>query len=148
MSKVTSLYHIVFCTKYRKMTLPQEHLKDVYTFIWSLVKGQNSRLLRIGGISNHIHMLVDLNPSVALSNFMREIKSRSSGWLRSDDRFPLFEAWAREYYASSVGTDAKDAIINYINSQQHHHRVAEFGEELGRLYMADGLTYDPRDMNE
>ena len=148
MSKVTSLHHIVFCTKHRKMSLPREHLRDVFSLIWTLVKGQHSLLLRIGGISNHIHMLVDLNPSVALSQFVREIKARSSGWLRSDGRFPQFESWAREYFAASVGIDARDAIINYINAQETHHRVTGFDEELRNLHLAIGMTYHPKDMDE
>ncbi len=79
MSKVSALYHIVFCTKYREMTLTDSYLEDVYRFIWSEVKKQKCTLLRIGGIANHVHMLVELNPTTALASFMRAIKSDSSG---------------------------------------------------------------------
>ncbi len=74
MSKVKALYHIVFCTKRRQMTISETHSEDVYRFIWNIIKESRSKLLRIGGIQNHIHLLIDLNPSIALSSLMRDIK--------------------------------------------------------------------------
>lgn len=73
MSKVKALYHIVFCTKRREMTIPLEHIDELYRFIWYEIKDQNCRLIRIGGIQNHLHLLIDLHPSMALSNLMRII---------------------------------------------------------------------------
>lgn len=139
MSKVIGLYHIVFCTKNRRMTISNDHREHVYRFIWDIVKSQKSTLLRISGIPNHIHMLVDLNPSVALSTLMREVKAKSSGWMQRDARFPSFDGWAHEYYGASISYTHKDAVIEYIKSQQIHHGVEQFDDEIKRLVEEVGL---------
>ena len=145
MSKVLAYYHIVFCTKGRRMTLPLDQCEHLYRFIWKDISDRRCRLLRIGGIQNHVHLLIDLHPSVALSELMKEIKRHSSSWLRADSRFPLFEGWASEYYASSIETSNKDAIINYIKNQWQHHLTTPFDSEIETLCLNANLAYDARD---
>lgn len=146
MSKVNALYHIVFCTKRRQMTLPTDNLVDLYKFIWREVKDSGSSLLRIGGIENHVHMLIDLHPGTALSDLVRDVKSNSSGWMRSDDRFSLFVAWAAEYYACSVSPEHKNRVVEYIKGQREHHCVDDFDAELVDMYSYAELPYHENDM--
>lgn len=148
MSNVAALYHIVFCTKRREMTLPLEHREDLYRYIWSQVKMHHSTLLRIGGIENHVHMLVNLHPSVALSTLMRDVKAKSSGWLTVDPRFPDFKGWAGEYYACTIAPDAKSAVIDYIKGQVAHHHGSTFEKEFEVLHRAAGIVPHPDDMVE
>lgn len=146
MSKVNAVYHIVFATKNRQMTISNEHREDLYRYIWSLLKEYNCHLYRISGIPNHIHMLINLNPTIALSTLMREIKSRSSAWLKSDERFPDFTGWGREYFATTVTYNDRNGVIEYIKSQQRHHAVTDFDEELSRLYNNNNMVMYPQDL--
>lgn len=139
MSKVIALYHIVFCTKNRKQTITNEYREDVYRFIWNIVKEYKCELKRISGTPNHIHMMIDLNPMVALSNLMRDVKAKSSGWMARDSRFKKFEGWAREYYAATLSYEHRDAVIEYIKFQQAHHNVESFDDELDKLLKPIGL---------
>lgn len=146
MSKVAAYYHIVFCTKERRMTLPLEQCEHLYRFIWKELSDNNCQLLRIGGIQNHVHILLNLHPSVALSNLVKTIKSHTSGWLKSDSRFPHFTGWAKEYYAASISANHKDAVIEYIKNQREHHIGKSFEEELLSLYKVVGFSFDERDL--
>ena len=146
MSKTVALYHIVFCTKSRQMTIPNEHKVDLYRFIWSYIHRMNCKMYRIGGISNHVHLLVNLHPSVALSTLVRDIKANSSGWMRKDDRFQLFKGWASEYFAATVSPKDMDAVVKYIREQESHHNVISENEEFERLYSQAGLVYSPLDL--
>ncbi|MDE6394085.1 MAG: IS200/IS605 family transposase [Duncaniella sp.] len=146
MSKTTALYHIVFCTKHREHTIPQNLKTDLYRFIWSEIKALNCTLIRIGGIQNHVHLLVDLNPTVSLATLIKTIKANSSGWMKKDDRFPLFIGWAAEYFASTISPDDKEALIQYINNQETHHKVHTEDDEFSALYSRAGLTYDDRQL--
>lgn len=146
MSKVLAYYHIVFCTKERCMTLPLEQCEHLYRFIWKELTDNKCRLLRIGGIQNHIHMLIELHPNISLSLLMQHIKSHTSGWLKSDGRFPDFSGWAREYYASTISAEQKSPVIEYIKNQHQHHLQISFDNELQSMYRASGLNYDDRDM--
>lgn len=140
MSKVTALYHIVFCTKRREKTIPLEMADHLYRYIWSVIKARKCILYRIGGIDNHVHMLIDLNTSVALADLMRDIKSQSSGWMNSDSRFSQFKGWAREYFAATLSYKDKDPVIQYIIDQRIHHGVTDFGTEIERLCANENMT--------
>ena len=133
MSKVYALYHIVFCTRNRANTIPINHKEDLYRFIWKKLQEHKCTLIRIGGIQNHIHMLINLSPTIALSKLMQEIKSSSSGWMKNDDRFPKFNGWAAEYYAATASPEHRHHIINYIKNQEAHHNVYSPDEEFEAL---------------
>ena len=130
MSKTTSLFHIVFSTRYRLNAIPQSLEKDVYTFVWSCIKEKSSRL----------------NPAVALSDFVRHVKAKSSGWMRTDGRFPMFKGWSEGYFACSISPDVKRNVISYINDQKTHHRVNPFDDEMKSLCHYADLEYDDQDM--
>lgn len=148
MSKVNALYHVVFCTKYRRFTIPEDFLEDVYRYIWSEIRNLNCKLLRIGGMPNHLHLLIDLHPSVCLSDFVKTIKAKSSYWMRRDGRFSSFDGWAREYFAVTLSVDARKAVISYIFSQKEHHCNVSFDDELVKLHIASDVAYDHRDMRD
>ncbi len=146
MSKVCALYHIVFCTAKREMTLSLEHLPDLYKFITSIIKENNCKLIRIGGIQNHVHILIDLNPAVSLSSLMQTVKGTSSSFLRRNPKFPWFGGWAKEYFACSVSPDRKNTVIEYIRNQQTHHLGSTFDNEILSFYKYAHLEYDSRDL--
>ncbi len=133
MRKFKALFHIVFYTKNRQMTLTSDHKEDTYRFIWRIITNLNCKLLRIGGIRNHVHMLVNLNPSVALSTLLREVKANSSAWMKGNDKFPDFVGWADGYYACSLSPEHQDSVIEYIKNQENHHRGISFDDEIKNL---------------
>ena len=146
MSNVTALYHIVFCTKGRAMVLPQEYLEDLYRFIWRRIEDAGCKLLRIGGIQNHVHILVDLHQSVSLAQLVQNIKGHSSGWMRSDIRFIAFTGWAKEYFACTVSPEHKYTVIEYIKNQKTHHNAMAFDVELTELHNRAGQQCTAYDM--
>lgn len=146
MSKVIAYYHIVFCTKNREMTIPLQLKEDLYRFIWKIITDKNCKLLRIGGIQNNIHILLDLHPNIALATLVQSIKGVSSGWLRQDGRITVFDGWAAGYFASSVSPEGKGSVIEYIKNQEEHHMDQGFDEELKGMHLASFMDYDERDM--
>ena len=148
MSRVSALYHIVFCTKHRRFTITEAFLEDVYRYIWSETRNLDCKLLRIGGIPNHLHLLIDLHPSVSLSDYVKTIKAKSSFWLRRDTRFSDFDGWAKEYFAATLSADGRNAVTEYISSQKEHHGRVSFDDELVRLHIDSGVAYDDRNMRD
>lgn len=87
MSKVRALYHIVFGTHKHVPSISDEFRKDLYMMILGIIKnykakGQSSRLIRIGGIEDHVHLLIDLHSMMALAPLVGEIKRCSSLWMK------------------------------------------------------------------
>ena len=139
MSYVTSLYHVVFSTYERRATLNPENVGQLYAMIGSEIKKMNSKALIINGVRNHLHILLSLNPEVAFSALMKNIKSNSSFWARRSGLFPAFEGWSGEYGAFSLSASHKDAVYKYIENQQTHHLTVTDDEEFERLVTKAGL---------
>ena len=138
------LYHIVFCTKDRKPTLEDSQKEDLYRYIWGVVKAKDCILYRINGMKDHIHILSDLNPELALSDYIRDIKRASSGWMKDNENFPVFDGWAAGYGAFTYAYRDKDMIMNYIRNQQGHHKKFSFEEEYRALLEEHHIAIDER----
>lgn len=144
MSYTCLLYHIVFRTKHGKNTIPEQHEKELYAYIMGIINNKKSKLYRIGGTENHIHVLVDIHPTFAVSDFMKELKEYSSKWLAENKNFPNFEGWAMGFAAFSYSLKDKQTIINYIKNQREHHKAISFEEEYRKLLMENGIEIDER----
>ena len=142
MSAVSSLFHVVINTYRRQMTIPDETSEHLYRYIWSIVKSRGCQLYRINGISNHIHMLIELSPTIALSDLVRDIKQGSSKWAKQQVYFPQFSGWGKEYGAFSCGQREKDAIVKYIINQREHHKSKSFEDEYQGIIEAYGLEWN------
>ena len=103
------------------------------------VKNQNGFLYRINGVENHVHMLCDLHPSIALADFMRDLKTSTSIWLAQLGKFPDFRGWASGYAALTYSWKDKDKIVSYIKNQQEHHKRVSYEEELRGLLKENGI---------
>ena len=141
MSYISSIYHIVIVTADRIPCINIQHRKDLYGIIAAEVKKHNSFIHIINSDYDHIHLLINLNQQVALSSMMRDIKSKSSYWMRKSGLFPLFKGWAKEYAAFSISESHREAVINYIANQQEHHKDKSLDDEYRRLVMKAGLVY-------
>jgi len=136
------LYHIIFRTKNSNNTLPLNHSETLFAYIIGIIKKKRCHLYRINGLENHIHILSDLHPSIALADYMRDIKMSSSVWLKKQKEFKLFDGWASGYASLTYSYQEKEALINYIKNQQIHHSKISFEEELRNLLESQGIHID------
>ncbi len=138
------IYHIVFRTKYGKKTLPLEQCDELYKYIWGIIKEKGCVLYRINGMEDHIHILSDLHPSIALADYLRDIKTASSLWLKAKTEFPHFEGWADGYGAFTYAKRDKEVIVNYIRNQREHHKITNFEDELRQLLKEHGVEVNEK----
>jgi REP element-mobilizing transposase RayT len=109
-----------------------------------IINNKKSKLYRIGGTENHIHLLVDIHPTFAVSDFMKELKEYSSKWLATNSHFPDFEGWAVSFAAFTYNLNDKDLIINYIKNQKVHHKTVSFEDEYHRFLIDNEIEVDER----
>ncbi|MDR1876489.1 MAG: IS200/IS605 family transposase [Flavobacteriaceae bacterium] len=143
MSYTRLLYHIVFRTKHGKNTIPEVHEKELYAYIMGIIENKKSRLYRIGGTENHIHLLIDMHPTCALSDFIKELKEYSSKWLSNNPNFPDFEGWAVSF-AVTYNISDKQMIVNYIKNQKEHHKTVSFEAEYRQLLIDNEIDIDEK----
>ncbi|MDD2303643.1 MAG: IS200/IS605 family transposase [Prolixibacteraceae bacterium] len=144
MSYTQLLYHIVFRTKSSKNTIPEQHDKELYAYIMGIINNKKSKLYRIGGMPNHIHLLVDIHPTIAVSDFMKELKEYSSKLLSTNSNFPEFEGWAVSFACLTYSLKEKQTIIDYIKNQKEHHKKVSFEAEYRQFLIENGIDIDER----
>ena len=98
--------------------------------------------LKIGGVEDHVHLLIGLKPTHQLSDFMRELKKSSSKWVHETILFQPFE-WQEGYAAFSVSPPSCPAVASYIAHQREHHQKRSFHDELISMLDDAGIEYDP-----
>ena len=141
MSKTRILCHVVFCTKERRPTIRSESRKELYAYIIKIINDSKCGIIRINGVTNHVHILLNLHPSVALANLLKEVKVSTSLWMQRNAKFPDFESWGKGYFASSVSPNSVEACIKYIDNQESHHAGVDFGKEMEKFCRQYGLEW-------
>jgi len=112
------------------------------SYLGGIAKGLDALPQGIGGVADHVHLLVSLKPTHCLADFMRELKKSSSAWIR-ETHLPSFQ-WQEGYAAFSVSSSNRDAVKQNIANQEKHHRVTTFREELIGFLKKSGVDYDER----
>lgn len=144
MSYVSSYYHCVFSTKERRAQITSSLQERLWPFLGGIARQNNIRAIEIGGVADHVHMLVSLPSTLPIAKAMRLIKGGSSKWVH--ETFPeqrLF-GWQVKYGAFSVSVSQLDKIVSYIRSQPEHHRKMNFQEEFLALLKKHRVEYDLR----
>jgi len=138
------LYHLTFHTYNSEKVLHNSDNQELYKYIWGVMKKKNCKLFRINGIENHIHIVCDLHPSIALANLIKDIKVASSKWIKGSDLYPNFSYWAEGYGAFTLSIKEKNSIVKYVMNQQDHHKSEDFREEFIRLLKENGIDFDEK----
>ena len=128
-SLVKNYIHIVFSTKNRSPFIQPIVETELHKFLGEICNKLQCTVVKVGGYTNHIHILCLLSKNIALSKLVGELKSRSSMWMKSKDSTLEHFYWQDGYGAFSVNPSHIDAVIAYINNQNEHHKNNTFEEE-------------------
>ncbi len=135
-------YHIVFSTKERLPLIKDEWLNRLHSYLGGIVKNLEGVPLAIGGINNHVHLLVGLKSSHRLDYFVRDLKADSSKWIHIEIK-EKFE-WQKGYGAFTVSPSAVESVKNYVLNQETHHRQKTFEFEYVELLNVSKTPYDEK----
>ncbi|HKV13209.1 MAG TPA: IS200/IS605 family transposase [Thermoanaerobaculia bacterium] len=138
------LYHIVFSTKER-IPLIQDHLREsLYEYIGGILRAQRGILLEIGGMPDHVHLLVKLKADLAVATAVRLIKANSSGWVNENRKIQGRFEWQAGYFGVSVSESKVADVRRYIQTQQEHHAKISFRDELIQLLQKHRIAFDEK----
>ena len=116
-------YHIIFGTKNHQPMIQSAWRGDLHAYLGGIVRTANGIAESVGGVSDHVHLLVGLRATHRLADVLRELKSVSSGWVHDEIRVSNF-AWQEGYGAFTVSPSERGAVRRYIEQQAEHHRHA------------------------
>ena len=127
----------MFSTKGRYPSIPDELQSRLWAFMGGTARRLGMKAIAVGGMRDHVHILLSLPPTIALAKAVQTLKANSSRWLHQTTGRP-FE-WQEGYAAFSVSISQTDATVAYILNQHEHHTKHGFDEELARILERHGL---------
>jgi REP element-mobilizing transposase RayT len=133
-----NLVHVVFSTKDRANSIPDEQLPRLVAYLESIARAEKVRLVIAGGTTNHLHMLVAVPPARTLADVVQKLKANTSRFMG-----PRF-SWQQGYGAFSVSPSQAKAVIDYIRNQREHHAKWQFEDEFVTLLRKCGIEFDSK----
>ncbi|MGH8017388.1 MAG: IS200/IS605 family transposase [Opitutaceae bacterium] len=137
------LYHIIFSTKHRESLIAPAWRDRLHEYLGGSIRGLHAVPQGVGGMADHVHLLVALKATHRLSDFMREVKKSSSAWITETIGIKTFN-WQEGYAAFTVSASVRESVRGYIANQEEHHRRTTFREELIAFLQKSGVNYDER----
>ncbi len=143
-SYISCLMHCVFSTRQRQKFISQDLQQRLWPFMGGIARENNMKALAIGGIEDHVHLLLSLPATTPVAKAIQIIKGSSSKWVH--ENFPKRRdfAWQEGYGAFSVAVSQIEATIRYIQMQKEHHQKRTFEEEFLSFLKRHGIEYDER----
>lgn len=138
------LYQIVFSTRNRKKCLILRDRPELFSYISGILKNKNCHLYWINGVSDHIHIITHIHPTVPLASLVKDIKLATSEYIEFEFLFPGFDGWQEGYGAFTYSIHAKDRLIEYVKNQEEHHKVRSYRDEYIQLLIENGVQFDEK----
>jgi putative transposase len=140
-SYCTNIVHCVFSTKNREESIPEDMLEKLWAYLSGIAKNHSIGTLAIGGITNHVHVLIAVPQTMTIASAVNALKANSSRWMREHGN--TFE-WQKGYGAFSVSPSQVESVKHYVRTQAAHHAKHTFEEEFTSLLQKRGVPYDPK----
>ena len=137
-------YHLIFSTKNRESSLIESVCARLWPYLGGIARENGMKALEIGGVADHVHILVSVPATMALSKAVQLIKGGSSHWIK--ESFPNLAgfAWQDGYGAFTVSESQLDTVRDYIRRQPEHHRTKTFAEEYRAFLEKHDIEFDER----
>jgi len=136
--------HFVFSTKNREPWLTPDLCPQLYPFIGGIIRGRKSVLVEVGGVADHIHLLVSLARDISVAETVRDVKSVSSQWVHQEFPGRQAFAWQAGYGAFAVSKSNVEAVRAYIRDQAEHHKTRTFQDEFRDFLRRHEIDWDER----
>jgi REP element-mobilizing transposase RayT len=134
----------VFAVQNRDAVINPKWQDELYKYITGIILSREHKLLAIGGMPDHVHILFGFRPKQSLSDLMHDIKGVSSKWINEKGLIRCKFSWQEGFSAFSYARQDLKNVITYIQNQKEHHRKISFMEEYVALLKEFEIEYDLR----
>ena len=136
--------HTVFAVQNRISLINKEWQDRLFHYIVAIIQNHGHKVLSIGGMPDHVHVLFGFRPTQSLSELMQNVKRNSSEWINKEKLIAGRFSWQEGYGAFSYSRSQIPQVIKYIENQEEHHGKRTFLEEYKKILTDFGLEYDER----
>jgi putative transposase len=126
-------YHMIWGTKNREPLIRVEFEASLHNVIAAKGKSLGGFVYVVGGIEDHVHLVVSVPPAIALADFIGQVKGNSSHFVNHELSLSYQFNWQAEYGVVSFGGKQLDKIVKYVKSQRQHHLEGTINPFLERV---------------
>jgi putative transposase len=114
-------YHVIWCPKYRRKVLVNDAAGRLKEILQEVAIEREAEIIELEIVSDHVHLLVEVDPQYGIHKLIKQMKGRSSRILREE--FPSLKRriptlWTHSYFCSTVGGAPLAVIKQYIENQE------------------------------
>ena len=136
--------HLVFAVQERVSLIMPQWQDELYKYICGTAETHKHHVYAIGGMKDHVHILLSMSPDQSITDMVRDIKRASALWI-NERHFVLGRfSWQKGFGAFSVSSSQLDNVVKYINNQHEHHHVKTFREEYIEFLKAYNTDFDEK----
>lgn len=141
----TQIYiHVIFTVQGRQNLISKQYKDELYKYITGIIQSKKQKVIVIGGMPDHIHILIGIKPDIALSDLVRDVKANSSKFI-NEKRWVVGKfSWQEGFGAFSYSQSQLDSVASYIKNQEKHHSKKTFREEYLELLKKFDVEYNPK----
>jgi putative transposase len=141
-SLARNLIHLIYSTKDRAPIIPDTLRAHLHSYAIGIMADEHCHVLAINSVRDHMHILFELNKTIALATAVQHVKQGTSRWINEQSDGPKQFAWQNGYGAFSVSVSNADQVSDYIAKQEEHHRKLTFQDELLAFLQKHNIKYD------
>ena len=139
-----TLIHIVFSTKHHQEFIDEEIESKLFGYIGKICNEKNSTTIIVGGYRNHVHVFCRLYRPLSQSDLVKEVKSNSSKWMKTQGQAYENFYWQDGYAVFSVSQSQSSQLVKYIENQRQHHQKISFKDEYRAFLQRHNIEFDER----
>jgi putative transposase len=143
-SLACNLVHVIFSTKNRKPLLTDSIRSDLHDYAGGILRDLKSPALIMNSVNDHIHLLLNLHRTKALSDVIMELKRGTSLWVKEKDPTLADFYWQSGFGAFSIGKSMVPDVSLYIKNQAEHHKELSYQDELRLFLRRYEIEFDER----
>ena len=136
--------HLVFAVKNREAALTKNIRKRIFEYISGIITTMNHKSIIVNGVSDHVHILIGLNPSISISDTVHGIKRSSSLFINKEKLCIGKFAWQEGYGGFTYSRSQLEKVYNYIHNQEKHHEKSTFKAEYIQFLKNNAIDFDER----
>ena len=146
MANTYSQIHIqaVFAVHGRHSLIHSDWKDELFKYISGIFRNQEQKLLAIGGVEDHVHLLFGVRPNIAISDLLRDMKANSSAFINEKNFVRGKFSWQEGFGAFSYSKSQIDTVVKYVLNQEKHHARRTFKDEYTTLLDRFEIEYDER----
>jgi putative transposase len=133
---------VVFAVKGRQSLIHKDWKDELYKYICGTVSAKTQKVYAIGGVADHIHILISIKPNIDVSSLVGEIKANSTKWINTRKFTQQRFSWQEGFGAFSYSHSHLDRVIAYVNNQEEHHKKQTFKDEYVGLLKKFEMRYE------